>query len=306
MSAPPPVRLTLGPLLYHWLPERRRDFYFRIADEAPLDCVYVGEVVCSKREPFFAGHLPAVLDRLGAAGKEVVISTLALITTDRELAAIAELAAAGLLVEANDVTAIQVLAGRPFVCGPLINLFNESALDFLVRQGATRVNLPVELSAQAIGVLAAHNPTGQTELQVFGRQPLAISMRCYHARAYGLHKDACQFVCERDPDGLPANQLDGRGLFAVNGTQTLSHGYVVLLTELARLQRLGVSHFRLSPQAGVDMVRVTALYRAVAEGVRAAAEAEVEVRNLVGPVPLINGYVHQRAGMAWVAGGDGT
>ena len=57
--------LTLGPILFNWKPERRRDFYFRIADEAPIDCVYLGEVVCSKREPFFVDDLPA--DRRAAA-----------------------------------------------------------------------------------------------------------------------------------------------------------------------------------------------------------------------------------------------
>ena len=55
--------LTLGPLLYNWKPEVRRDFYFRIADEAPVDCVYLGEVVCAKREPFFADDLPAIAAR---------------------------------------------------------------------------------------------------------------------------------------------------------------------------------------------------------------------------------------------------
>lgn len=296
----PLPRVTLGPLLYHWPAAQRRDFYFRLADEAALDVVTLGEVVCSKREPFFADHLPAVIDRLHAAGKEVVIATLALITTARELDAIADLAAAGLTVEANDVTAIAALAGRGFVSGPLINLFNEGTLDFLLRQGATRVVLPVELSADAIGTLAARNPTGQTEVQVFGRQPLAISMRCYHARAYGLHKDACQFVCERDPDGLAADQLDGRGLLAVNGTQTLSHGYLVALRELAGLHTAGVSHFRLSPQAGVDVVQVAALVRAVADGTCAPDAAEAALRALTGPVPFINGYLQGREGMAWV------
>ena len=308
MKAPPAERptmsrsprITLGPLLYHWPAAQRRDFYFRLADEAALDVVTMGEVVCSKREPFFADHLPAVIERLRAAGKEVVIATLALITTARELDAITAFAAAGLTVEANDVTAIRALAGKPFVSGPLINLFNEGTLDFLLRQGASRVVLPVELSARSIGVLAARNPTGQTEVQVFGRQPLAISMRCYHARAYGLHKDACQFVCARDPDGLAADQLDGRGLLAVNGTQTLSHGYLVALRELAGLHAAGVSHFRLSPQAGVDMVQVAALVRAVAEGTRAPTEAEAALRTLTGPVAFINGYLHGREGMAWV------
>lgn len=309
MSDPSSVNLTLGPLMHHWPAARRRDFYFRIADEAPFDVVCLGEVVCAKREPFFADHLPAVIDRLRAAGKEVVISTLSLITTERELAAIGELAEAGLPVEANDVTAIRVLAGRPFIAGPLINLFNEATLDFLLRAGAVRVNMPVELSLRSIGVLAAHNRSGQTEVQVFGRQPLAISMRCYHARAYGLHKDACQFVCERDPDGLPADQLDGRGLLAVNGTQTLSHGYLVALAELDALRRLGVSHFRLSPQVGMaagpapeglDMVRVATLYRQVADGAAEPAAAEAALRAMLGTVAPINGYLHGREGMAWV------
>ena len=30
------VALTLGPLFFHWPAERLRNFYFRIADEAPV------------------------------------------------------------------------------------------------------------------------------------------------------------------------------------------------------------------------------------------------------------------------------
>ncbi len=41
------TKLTLGPIAYHWSAETRRDFYARIADEAPLDEVYLGEVICS-------------------------------------------------------------------------------------------------------------------------------------------------------------------------------------------------------------------------------------------------------------------
>ena len=323
---PAPPRLTLGPLLYHWPAPRRRDFYFRIADEAPVDTVCLGEVICAKRAPFHDAKrapfhdddLAAVIARLEAAGKEVVMSTLALVTTPRELAAIAELAAGGMLVEANDVTAIQALAGRAFAVGPMVNLFNEGTLDFLLRAGAARVALPVELALPAIGLLAAQAPAGATEVQVFGRQTLAISMRCYHARAYGLHKDACQFVCARDPDGLAADQLDGRGLLAVDGTATLSHGYLVALEEIAELRRLGVGRLRLAPQWGVgagmgagegagegalDMVRVAALFRAVADAAMAPGEAAGELRVLTGAVPWINGYLHGRPGMAWVGGG---
>ena len=289
--------LTLGPILYNWKPQQRRDFYFRVADEAPVDCVYLGEVVCSKREPFFVDDLPAIAERLAAAGKQVVYSTLALVTTDREMAAIRELCGETMRVEANDVATISLLGGAPFVSGPLINTFNEATIDFLVARGATRIGLPVELSAAAIATLARHNPV-ETEALVFGRQGLSLSMRCYHARAYGLHKDSCQFVCELDPDGLAADQLDGKPLLVLNGTQTLSHGYAAAFADLAPLQAAGVTHFRLSPQT-TDMVKVATLFRAALDGEIAPAEAEAQLASLIAPTPVIDGYMRGKAGMSF-------
>ena len=129
-----------------------------------------------------------------------------------------------MMIEANDVATIRRSPARRMSPARSSTYFNEATLDFLVRGGALRVNMPVELSAAAIATLARHNPV-ETEALVFGRQGLSLSMRCYHARAYGLTKDACQFVCELDPDGLDADQLDGKPLLVVNGTQTMSHGY---------------------------------------------------------------------------------
>ena len=292
--------LTLGPLLFNWKPERRRDFYARIADEAPVDCVYLGEVVCSKREPLFVDDLPRIAERLAAGGKQVVTSTLALVTADHEMDEIRARCGDGTMIEANDVASINLLAGAPFVSGPFINTFNEATIDFLVARGAVRIGLPVELSAAAIATLARHNPV-ETEALVFGRQPLSLSMRCYHARAYGLHKDSCQFVCELDPDGLAADQLDGRPLLVVNGTQTLSHGYAAAFEDLAPLQEAGVSHFRLSPQT-IDMVKVATLFRAALDGRVSAAEAQAELAQLIAPTPLIDGYMRGRAGMSFSDG----
>jgi collagenase-like PrtC family protease len=292
--------LTFGPLLLNWKPEQRRDFYARIADEAPVDCVYLGEVICSKREPFFLDDLPAIAERLAVAGKQVVFSTLALVTTDREMEEIRTLCGEKAMIEANDVATINLIAGAPFVSGPFINTFNEATIDFLVARGAVRIGLPVELSAKAIATLARHNPV-ETEALVFGRQGLSLSMRCYHARAYGLHKDSCQFVCERDPDGLAADQLDGKPLLVVNGTQTLSHGYAAAFEDLAPLQAAGVSHFRLSPQT-TDMVKVASLFRAALDGRIAPAEAEAELGALIAPTPLVDGYMRGHAGMSFSGG----
>lgn len=67
--------LTLGPVLFNWPAERWRDFYARIADEAPVDAVVVGEIVCSKRAPFLAPVMDEVIARLAAAGKEVWLAS---------------------------------------------------------------------------------------------------------------------------------------------------------------------------------------------------------------------------------------
>jgi collagenase-like PrtC family protease len=291
-------KLTLGPLLFHWTPEKRRDFYFRIADEAAIDCVYLGEVVCSKREPFFAPHAQEVVHRLVAAGKQVVRSTLALMTLDREVAEARALAESGALVEANDVACLQEIAGRPHVIGPYINVFNEGTQDVVIRDGAMRIVLAVEANADTVRILAGRS-TVETELLAFGRQPLSVAMRCYHARSHELTKDSCQFVCGQDPDGLPADTIDGVSVLTINGTQTLSNGYLVLLQELTALRRMGVTHFRLSPQ-DVDMVAVARTYRAVLDGALSPDEAANELRGLTGDVPWQNGFLHGREGLAWV------
>ncbi len=293
----PAPQLTLGPLLFHWPAAKWRDFYFRIADEADIDSVYLGEVVCAKREPLYAAHVPAVLERLEAAGKQVVRSTLAVVTDDREMEAVRHLIASGATVEVNDAASLHELFGRPHVIGPYINVFNEGSYDVLAKGGATRVVLPVEVSARTIGILTARR--GETEVQIFGRQPLSVAMRCYHARSHGLTKDSCQFVCGLDPDGQPAQTLDGHNLLSINGTQTLSSGYMVQLRNLSALKALGVTHFRLSPQ-DIDMVETARLHRAVLTGTFSVDEAEDALRELTGEQPWQNGFLYGREGLAWV------
>ncbi len=315
MKMPLKPLLTLGPLYFHWEPEKRRDFYYRMADEADVDVVYLGETVCSKREPFFEPYRQKVMERLKKGGKQVVISTLALVTTEGEVAAIRQYAKSGLRVEANDVAAVEILAGKPFVVGPFINVLNEGTRDFLVGQGASRIVFPVEAPGTSIKtIITQHysktnknktkNKTNsrkpiETEVLVFGRQPLSIAMRCYAARAHGLKKDACKFSCGKYPDGLTAETVDGQKLLTVNGTQTMTHGYVALLKELGEMQKTGVTHFRLSPH-DMDMVQVAALYRAMLDGIMTPKAAETKLRKTLAPIPLINGFYYGKEGMAWI------
>ena len=313
-EGPAPGRLTLGPVQYNWPAEKMRDFYFCIADEARVDVVYVGEVICAKRAPFFAPHLSAVIERLAAAGKQVVLSTLAPVADAveiRELEAQVAQNRAGCLVEANDMSALGLLAGRAHVAGPFINLYNEGTLIWLARNGARRVVLPAELPAKVISVLGcAASGLGdgagvevEVEVQVFGRLPLALSARCYHARLAGLGRANCRFVCEKDADGLEVATVDGEAFLAINGTQTLSHTIANLLPEIPGMRANGVSHFRLWPH-DIDMVGVADLCRAVLDDEMDGSEATTRLATLAPFAPFSNGFFHAVEGARMVGPED--
>jgi len=294
------AKLALGPVLYNWPAERLRDFYCRVADEAAIDIVYLGEVVCAKRAPFFAPHLDAVAARLARAGKEVALSTLALVMTEAELDGVRALADRDdYPIEANDISAAAMLAGRPHVIGPFINVYNEATLAYLAANGATRVALPCELAEPAIAALA-HAGTAEIEVQAFGRLPLAISARCHHARSHGLHKDGCRYVCAEDADGLAVETLEGAGFLAINGTQTQSHACCNLIGEVMALAEAGVGCFRLWPQ-DIDMIAVAAVFRAVLDRRLDAEDGRARLAALAPDLPFANGYVHGRVGAALVA-----
>jgi len=304
-NAPP--ELTLGPLLLHWPGDAWRDFHFRIADEAPVDRVTLGEVVCPKRWPFNRRYLEPVIERLQRAGKRVAVATPALVGDDGDAALVRELASHGLPVEVNDMAALGLLqrdGRRAEVAGPGVNSYNEAALRHLAQQGVARVVPPPELPRASVLHLAGRHAGGdipELELQAFGRWPLAISARCYHARAYGLDKASCQYACQQDPDGLPVDTLDDQPFLAVNGVQTLSNAYACLAGELASLADAGVRAFRLLPQ-DVDMVAVARVFRALLAGRESPPSALDAIERLCGEVPLANGYLHDSPGSAWHEG----
>lgn len=290
------MKLTLGPVLYNWEPSLWRDFYFRIADEAPVDTVCVGEVVCSKRLPFFQDMVPEVAERLTQAGKEVLLSSQALVTLERERKQTRSLAReSDLMVEANDVTGILHLVGRPHAVGPFVNVYNEATLTWMARNGAKRVCLPPELPSSSIAALARSCPDVAVEVWAFGRVPLAISARCYHARLHKLTKDNCQFVCGNDPDGLPTDTLDGQSFLSINGVQTLSSTYANLIENIPELASFGVSSCRLSPQT-CDMVAVTKIFRDVIGATLDPREGLLMLERLCGETVFSNGFFNGTVG----------
>jgi O2-independent ubiquinone biosynthesis protein UbiV len=296
MSSPMQARrtaLTVGPVLFNWSAARWRDFHFRIADEAPVEVVHVGEVVCSKRIPFFAPVMDEVVARLERAGKAVVRSTLALVLDARDGEHVRGVAESAALVEVNDVSALAFVSGRPHVVGPYVNVYNEATLALLVDGGARRVCVPAELPQETIAVLGAAAETLGVGLEVivYGRLPLALSARCYHARVHGLDKQHCQYVCANDADGLPVRTLDDEAFVAINGIQTLSYACANLTQEVPVLRSAGVTHLRISPHS-INMVEIATCYRRLLDGEITTDAARQEIAHLSFPAPFANGFFH--------------
>ncbi|HTO30511.1 MAG TPA: U32 family peptidase [Pararhizobium sp.] len=298
--------LSVGPVYYLWDGPKWRDFYFRIADEADIEYVTLGETVCSKRQHFSEPHVADVIERLEAAGKQVTLSTLAMVTLERESRHMRDLIRdSDHPVEANDLSALGLLKGQPHSIGPLVNVYNAATARTLASRGASNICLPPELPAVSIQRMLDDMPGFSFELFAFGRMPLAISARCAHARSKGLTKDNCQFICGEEPDGLALRTLDRQSFLVLNGVQTMSNSCAVLLDDLAPFVEAGLARVRLSPQ-DCDMVGVTDIYRAVLDGRIDGDEALANLSAVYPGVRFSNGFLHQQEGAAWVARGRGA
>ncbi len=205
-------------------------------------------------------------------------------------------------VEINNAAGLFSIDGRPHRIGQFLNVYNCETLSYFADRGATHVCLPVELPSVS-AALIAKTATGRDvgiEVQVFGRASLAVSARCYHARAHGRTKDNCQFVCEDDPDGMPLDTQDDQPFLRINGIQTLSHSYLNLVEELPTMLGMGITDFRLMPQ-DVDMVSVAQIFADVLSGSIAPQAAKERLDALDLGAPFSNGFWHSQAGHRRIA-----
>jgi collagenase-like PrtC family protease len=294
-------KLALGPVLYYWPQEKLLDFYERMS-AVPVDIVYLGETVCSKRRAFNADEWLELAERLSTAGKEVVLSTMALLEAESELKTLRRLCENGrFTVEANDMGAVHLLSERktPFVLGTGINVYSDQTLRFLARLGAKRWVMPVELSRTTLASIQAGRPEGvETEVFVYGRLPLAYSARCFTARHHNLPKDDCQYRCLDYPEGLTLRTREGQAFLALNGIQTQSAQTCNLLPELAELRELNVDVLRVSPQPEGTEAVVEA-FAACLRGERDPAEAARAI-NATLPYGACDGYWQGQPGLRQV------
>lgn len=266
------MKYALGSVLYYW-PKTEIEEFYRQAVNSSAEIIYLGESVCTKRREMKVGDWLTLAQEIARSGKQVVISTLALLQAPSELNELKRYVENGeFLIEANDLGTVNMAAerGLPFVAGHALNCYNAYTLRLLHHQGMVRWCMPVELSRDWLAnLLTQCDELGfrhQFEVEVlsYGHLPLAYSARCFTARSENRGKDECETCCIHYPQGRMMRSQEEQQVFVLNGIQTMSGYCYNLGNELQSMQGL-VDIVRLSPQSAETLALIDS-FRANEQG----------------------------------------
>jgi collagenase-like PrtC family protease len=299
------MQLSLGPVPYFWPKQELLDFYESMVTQ-PLDRIYLGETVCSKRREMRWQDWLDLARFVESHGIKAVLSSLTLIEAESELKQLIKLCRQDeFLVEANDMGAVNLLSqqGKPFTTGPAINIYNGRSLRLLQNLGLARWTMPVELSRESLSssLMQAKElddaPLPETEVFAYGQLPLAYSARCFTARQRNLAKDDCGFCCIETPQGINVKSQDGEELFTLNGIQTMSAKVYDLSTQIEDLKHLNVDSLRISPLYQGTAEAITHFKQAI-DGTVATQEPTIPLMDVSNSNRICNGYWFGEPGMA--------
>ncbi len=291
------MKYSLGSVLYYWPKKNLVDFYTQ-AVESEADIIYLGESVCSKRREMKPADWIDLGRQLASSGKQIVLTSLALLQAPSEMKEITKLVDNGdFLLEAHDFGVVNMLAERnlPFVAGHGLNCYNAYALRLLLKQGMMRWCMPVELSRDwLVNLLNQCETLGirdqfEVEVMSYGHLPLAYSARCFTARSENRAKDDCETCCIQYPQGREVFSQEQQKVFILNGIQTQSGYCYNLGNELPSMNDL-VDIVRISPEQ-LSSLEMLAQFKANEQGL-APLDLVAE--------PSCNGYWRNIAGISMV------
>ncbi|MBY6186988.1 U32 family peptidase [Marinobacter hydrocarbonoclasticus] len=266
-------RLSLAP---NWWPMDRaaQHQYLDGLIESPFERVYLGESVCSLRDRLAPRSLLSLAETLMANGKEVVLTSLTLLGSERDLALLDKLCdQQRFAIEANEMGAVGAAhqAGLPFVGGQGLNIYNLDSLRWLLGLGMTTYQPPLEMAQPVLATLMAQaeasGDRGRFELELlgYGQPPLSVSARCATARVAGRNRKRCETVCQ-ERGAQRVDSLEGDAMLLLNGVQVHGDRPIDLLDSLAALRALKLDWLRIDPGPDLDWQWVGELQQALVQG----------------------------------------
>ncbi|MBS9778467.1 MAG: U32 family peptidase [Gammaproteobacteria bacterium] len=240
---------SLAPILYKVPDDDIVAFYNETKKIDALHSLSIGETVCTKRSRAKHKLLFNIAENMANAGKEVYISTPALIMDKNDIDYTTKIIKESEFpIEANDLTSISLCLeyGKAFSVGALVNTYNENTLQYFFNKGALKVSLPFEIPVES-AVKIATSKNHKVEFTAYGKVPLSMSARCYHAKHYGKNKRTCAFVCEAHKTGMEISTIENQKILLVNGTMVMSPKTTYFLDKLELFNGSNIDSFKIIP-----------------------------------------------------------